>query len=708
MHKVLRHATVVAGLGVIAWVGAGYLAGHLLALLVTLVIGAIYLMGVLELHRFHQATATLATVLEDATEPQGGLRPWLERVPASLQNAVRRRIEGEPVGLPGPAMAPTLAGLLVLLGMVGTFLGMVVTLRSTGVALESAADLVAVRNALVTPVKGLGLAFGTSVAGVAASAALGLLAALCRRERVQVAQRLDARIASTLRGFSAVHQREASLTLLQRQADQMPALVDSLQAMMAAMERQAEATQARLLASQERFHAEASAAYQGLASSTAAALQTSLTDSARIAGDTIRPVAEATLAGVARETAALHAALASTMQTQVDQLAARFEGNAATVAESWQTLLQRQEQSGQALTRSLEASHQHFAETFEQRSSALQNAMAEAVTRQLEGVAERLDGTVQRVTDTWHEALAQHARVSGQVTQDTHQALAAAAQTFEQHGASLLRTVQQAQADQQAALVASEAQRAQALSSSLQALAASLLQSWQEAGAQAMAQQQGVCEAMARTARDITAQADQQARHASAEISRLVQVASEAPRAAADVITELRQKLSDTMARDNGLLEERARMLETLGTLLDGVNRAATEQRGAIDALVTSSAEVLENVGVRFGERVQAEAGKLAEVAAQVTGSAEEVANVGEAFGAAVQRFSASNDKLGAQLERIESALSNSMARSDEQLAYYVAQAREVIDLSILSQKQIIEDLQRLGGKQAAPAGAVA
>jgi hypothetical protein len=44
------------------------------------------------------------------------------------------------------------------------------------------------------------------------------------------------------------------------------------------------------------------------------------------------------------------------------------------------------------------------------------------------------------------------------------------------------------------------------------------------------------------------------------------------------------------------------------------------------------------------------------------------------------------------------------MARSDEQLAYYVAQAREVIDLSILSQKQIIEDLQRLAGRQAAEA----
>ena len=54
---------------------------------------------------------------------------------------------------------------------------------------------------LVAPVQGLGLAFGTSIAGVAASAALGLLSALARRERVQALQQLDACIATTLRPF---------------------------------------------------------------------------------------------------------------------------------------------------------------------------------------------------------------------------------------------------------------------------------------------------------------------------------------------------------------------------------------------------------------------------------------------------------------------------------------------------------------------------
>ena len=730
MNQLLRHATFAVGVAVIAWVGAGYVLTNPLALVITVLIGAFHAMGVLELHRFRQATSELAQAVDELAQPPASLAAWLERVPASVRNAVRRRVEGEPVGLPAPALAPTLAGLLVLLGMLGTFLGMILTLRGTGAALETATDLVAVRNSLIAPVKGLGLAFGTSVAGVAASATLGLLSALARRERVAVAQRLDARIATTLRRFSQAHQREESLSLLQRQAEAMPALVERLNAMMETLERQHESSNARLLASQERFQGEAGAAYAGLAQSVDRTLQASLTEGARIAGETIRPVAEATLAGIARETAALHATLAGAMQGQLDQLSARFEASTTTVAESWQTLLTRHARAGDELTATLAASHDRFAQTFETRSSALlddvarrhagwqgematamaamaretaamQQAMADATAAQLDGVGVRLDTAVSRVTQSWAEAVAQHESASERMSGTTAQSLAAAAATFEQHSASLLRTVQQAHAELQSGSAERDQQRVEAMARSLEAMAASLQQHWQQAGAQSLEQQQRVVETMERTARDITVQAETQARATIAEIARLVQAASEAPRAAAEVISELRQKLSESMARDNTMLDERARILETLGTLLDGVNRAAGEQRGAIDALVTSSAEVLERVGERFHERVRADAGQLVDVAAQVTGSAAEVASLGEAFGFAVQLFSESNDKLASHLDRVDGALNAQMARSDEQLAYYVAQAREVIDLSILSQKQIIEELQRLASRQA-------
>ncbi len=648
-------------------------------------------MGVVELHRFRQATSTLASAVSRLTEAPANLGSWLEQLHPSLRNAVRLRIEGERVGLPGPSLTPYLAGLLVLLGMLGTFLGMVVTLNGTGMALESATDLQAIRASLSAPVKGLGLAFGTSVAGVAASAMLGLASALCRRERLQAGQMLDTKIATTLRVYSLVHQREASFQLLEQQAQAMPMLVDQLQAMLAAMERQSQALNERLITSQEHFHSKAEAVYAGLASSVDQSLKQSLTESARIAGATIQPVVEATMAGIARETASLHGTVAHTVQQQLEGLSSRFEATTATVADTWKAALAEHQRSNEALAGDLRVSQERFAETFEQRSASL-----------VETVSARLESTVGSVSDTWGSALAEHQRASEKLTGDTQQSLAAAAATFEQHSASLLRTVDQAHASLQTDMASRDEQRLSAWTAALSSMAASLQQEWQQAGANTASQQQQLFETLAQTARDMSAQAQAHAKSTVAEIAQLLQAASDAPRVAAEVVAELRQKLSDSMARDNAMLEERSRIMETLGTLLDAVNHASTEQRSAVDALVGASADVLERVGSRFTEKVEAETGKLESVAAQITGSAVEVASLGEAFGFAVQLFSESNDKLVAHLQRVEGALGKSIARSDEQLAYYVAQAREVIDLSIMSQKQIVEDLQQIASRQAA------
>lgn len=690
MNRSLHYFVFFVGLAAVCWVGAGYVGANPLALAITLLVGAFYLMGALELHRFHQATATLERAVTDLPDAPASLAHWLDQLHPSLRNAVRLRIEGERVGLPGPALTPYLAGLLVLLGMLGTFLGMVVTLNGTGVALESATDLQAIRASLSAPVKGLGLAFGTSVAGVAASAMLGLASALCRRERVQAGQMLDTRIATTLRPWSRAHQREESFRLLQQQVEGMPQLVDRLQAMMAMMERQSHALNERLVSGQDRFHSQAEAAYADLASSVGRSLNESLTESARIAGATFQPVVEAAMAGIAREAASLNDTIEHSVQRQLDGLADRFESTTATVAELWQSALAGHRRDSEALSQDLRSALDHFARTFDERSASL-----------VESVSARLESTVGGVSESWRGALEQHERTSEKLSGDTHQALSSAAASFEQHAASLLRTVDQAHAALQTEMASRDQQRLAAWTQSLAAMAGSLKDEWQQAGARAESQQQEICKTLAETARDISARTEAQASSTIAEIAQLVQSASEAPRAAAEAIAELRQKVTEGIARDNAMLEERSRILETLGTLLDAVNHASAEQRSAIDALVAASADLLDRVGNRFTEQVDAEAGKMAEVTAQLTGSAVEVASLGEAFGFAVQLFSQSNDKLAAQLQRIEGALGKSMARSDEQLAYYVAQAREVIDLSIMSQKQIVEDLQQLAGARA-------
>jgi hypothetical protein len=696
MNRSLHYFVFFVGLAAVCWVGAGYIGSSPLALAITALVGAFYLMGALELHRFQQATSTLERAVADLPDAPPSLGPWLEQLHPSLRNAVRLRIEGERVGLPGPALTPYLAGLLVLLGMLGTFLGMVVTLNGTGAALEGATDLQAIRASLSAPVKGLGLAFGTSVAGVAASAMLGLASALCRRERLQAGQMLDTRIATALRPWSRAHQREESFKLLQQQVYGMPELVDRLQAMMTMMERQSHALSERLISSQDSFHGKAEAAYAELASSVGRSLNESLTESARVAGATFQPVVEAAMAGIAREAAALHGTIEHSVQRQLDGLSTRLETTTTTMAGLWQDALAGHRRDSEALSQDLRGTFDQFAKTFEQRSASL-----------VEDVSARLETTVGSMSQSWRDALAQQERASERLSGDTQQALTAAAATFEQHAASLLRTVDQAHAALQAEVASRDEQRLAAWTDALQAMAVSLQQEWQQAGARAEGQQQAICTTLAETARDISERTEAQASRTIAEITRLVQAASEAPRAAAEVIGELRQKLSEGMARDNEMLEERSRILETLATLLDAVNHASAEQRAAIDALVAASADLLDRVGTRFTEKVDAEAGKMAEVAAQLTGSAVEVASLGEAFGLAVQLFSQSNDKLVTHLHRIEGTLGKSIARSDEQLAYYVAQAREVIDLSIMSQKQIVEDLQQLAASRA-PVGSEA
>jgi hypothetical protein len=184
-------------------------------------------------------------------------------------------------------------------------------------------------------------------------------------------------------------------------------------------------------------------------------------------------------------------------------------------------------------------------------------------------------------------------------------------------------------------------------------------------------------------------------------IAQLINTASEAPRAAAEVIGKLRQEVSNSAARDNELLEERSRILGTLNTLLEAINHASVEQRAVIDALVASSAVTLNNASTQFVDKVQAEAAKLEDIAASVTSSAVEVSTLGDTFGFSVRSFNEANERLIGNLLRIEAALGKSMARSDEQLAYYVAQAREIIDLSIMSQKGFVDQIAQLPVKKA-------
>lgn len=641
----LSIAAFTAGLSAVGWIAAGYALSHPLAFAMTLLIGAIYVAGAMELRRFDQDTTALRQALADIPADLATLSDWLLCVPASLQNVVRLRVDGERIGLPGPAVTPYLVGLLVMLGMLGTFLGMTVTLNGAVMALESTTDLQTIRATLAAPVKGLGLAFGTSVAGVAASAMLGLISSLCRRERLQAGLLLDTQIAGPLRRFSLAQERQETWRALQAQGEALPAVVEKLRALMTQMEARQRQLDERLLAGQEGFQRETGTAFAALAQSVDASLRGSLADSARQAGEQIGPAVQAAMDAVARDTVALHERVAATLEKQLDGLATRFDGTVRHVEQGWTAALE------------LQAQHQEA-----------------AVTR-------------------------------------LREALDAHAQGVEQRSAALLAGVGEAHAALQGELAARDEQRMAQLATTVETMAGALQREWQAAGAATVAQQQQICRTLEATARSMAEHAESHATRTIDEIARLMQTAAEAPRVAAEVIGQLRQQLSESMARDNALLDERSRIMATLDALLAATQQSAADQRSAIEALVASAGGLLEETGRHFAERTGAEAARIGESisasAAQITGSAVEMAALGDAFAGAVEHFGAANERLLGGLARIEESLEKSLLRSDEQLAYTVAQARELIDLSLLSQQRLVADLQRLGAVPAS-AGALA
>ncbi|PKO86276.1 MAG: DUF802 domain-containing protein [Betaproteobacteria bacterium HGW-Betaproteobacteria-12] len=780
MNRNLSLFAFILGLLAVVWVAIGYLGGHTLAFTVSCIIAVVYVAGALEMRRFHDNTAALAKALGNIPDDIGHLGEWLQQVPAALQNAVRLRIEGERVALPGPGITPYLVGLLVLLGMLGTFLGMVVTLNGAVLALESTTDLQTIRSALAAPVKGLGVAFGTSVAGVATSAMLGLISALCRRERLQVGQLLDSKIASVLRDFSLTYQRQETFKALQAQAQALPELVGKLDAMMSQMAEHSRQLGEQLLAGQQRFHEEAKGQYTDLARSVDLSLKASLKDSATVAAQTIQPVVTATMASIAGETRGLHDKLFGTVETQLAGIAGQFAQTVTTVSDTWTQALSRHEAATDTQHQQLQSALTAYADSFEQRSTALlasvdstqarlqadaaqqqaalaetsaasqqqlagtlasqfdgvtsrldqavsqvadtfgertqalltaidashaafaqstqaqQAAITEQVASQLDGIAQRFDGAVHTVAETWTGSLAKHEQASDRLTQALAQTQTTLADIFAQRTAALLADMRATQADWQRDWANGEQTRQASFTDALTAMAGKLEAQWQQAGQATLAQQEQITHTLGDTARELVAAHQRQAETTIAEVTRLMQTAAEAPKAAAEVIGQLRHELSASMARDNSLLEERSRIMETLGALLDAINHASTEQRSAIDALVASSADLLERAGSQFAAKVESEAGKLVDIGTSITGGALEVASLGEAFGTAVKLFAESNDKMMAALQRIEGGLAKSLTRSDEQLAYYVAQAREIIDLSILSQKKMVDDLQRV------------
>jgi hypothetical protein len=764
MTRLFSLLAFLLGASVVVWTGSSFISSNLLALIVTVVIGLVYAIGLLELLSFQSATRSLNQALNSIDAQAEGkvdnLKLWLNSIHHSLHNSVSLRIEGHHQGLPAPVLTPYLVGLLVMLGLLGTFVGMVDTLKGAVLALEGTTELEAIRAGLAAPIKGLSMAFGTSVAGVAASAMLGLISTLSRRERMMTSRLLDSQINHAFQDFSLSYNRQQTFKALQQQASALPDVAEQLNKLTVQLGNMSEQLSHTLTNSQSEFHGQTQQAYTELAQAVETSLKTSLSESARLAGESIQPAINALVNEVQQQTLTNYQHLRDTSEQHLQHLNSDFSHTAEQVSTAWQTGLAAQEQQNRRLTADINSSVQslnthtretldHLLTELQQRSQAWSQQQQESERERLLALSEqqqlwatRLEQNQQLAAEQLHSqaenyqgelsqlGLAQQDKLKQLGEQQANMATQIGQQwknSAEQHQthlqglcdalqrcagditksnsetsielinkiSELLNTTEnlvQSRVDTEQQWLADYHGRIDALSSDLNDKLNQLHEAEAERGNKAV-------DRLAELQEAVTQHLGQLGNALEAPMSRLIATASETPKAAAEVIEKLRAEITKNIERDNSLLDERRRIMEELNTLSATLEQSSSGQRLAIEKMVDSSASMLSDVGQRFNQQLESEVGKLSDMVDYFSGSAAELGSLGEAFSLAVSLFNDGNNKLLDSLKHIDASLQNATSRSDEQLAYYVAQAREVIDHNVLSQQELIAQIRHLSQK---------
>ena len=561
---------------------------------------------------------------------------------------LQARLLGTQGHLPQLILTPYLMGLMVMLGLLGTFLGLVETLEGARSALAVNTELSAVRMGLTQPIQGLSRAFGTSVAGVATSALLGYLLSQYNRERQELRNKLDQLIVGPLNHLTLAGRQTASMEALAQRLDTLPAVSTHIETLCLEL-RQLGSNLA--LQHQEGLHANAQILREGTeALGSAAAATTQATH------DTLAAVSESMERSI-RNTSDESAKL---MRESIDAALDKAAEKAQPMVES-------------VLTRVRLEADDHFQlwnQTLQENETKRNQAL-------LENLDERSVALVSQ-TETTLSAAADHAqRALSAAVDNTEAALTVRAQAFTTTVASL--------EGQMTHLVNNVSKELADLSES------------QQSHQQTMTREMGDLDQL------LTHHLESLGHALSEPLAQVMDSVAEAPRAARDVIEELREERAELLTRDNELLAQREALLSRLNQASTALESSMTDHHILVENLVEKANSELEQASNRNFDKLEQSRAKLEESAAMVATGGVEMAAVATMFSTAVEAYTETSDKLLGGLERIEEALSDSGERSNQQLSLYVDQAREIIDQSLLSQKEIFEALRSMQTKRVEP-----
>ncbi|MCA9615701.1 MAG: hypothetical protein R3B99_03020 [Polyangiales bacterium] len=421
MTRILVLLAGLGGLAVVARAGAYYQGTDGFAFTLVSLMAVVLLGGLLELWMRASRIASLQGAIDALRGKEVGK---LDEVDGALRPILRSHLERDPMPAQVPVFAPFLVGLLVLLGLLGTFLGLFETLGGARAALETGGDIDSLRAGLTRPMGGLMRSFGTSAAGVAASAMLGLGAVFVRRAARRLDESIHAACAGPLAHLSASRRQLVALEELAEQGRALPDAVASLRDAVHALDGLATAHRAANDALREAGSKEIAEVRQMLSKDAQALLtrvdelsrrvDTARADEAKLAAerDAKREAGQAELAkrwseGHARTAEALTKAASeagATVAGRLEKLSDRLESLEARLAERDAQVAERSEQAVKSVVAATADELRGVSAGLSALESTWREAHAEAARRQeaelrhaVDAVREALAGTAEEV-----------------------------------------------------------------------------------------------------------------------------------------------------------------------------------------------------------------------------------------------------------------------------------------------------------------------
>lgn len=668
MTRILVLLAGLGGLAVVARAGSYYQGTDGFAFTLVMLMAVVLVSGLLELWLRASRVASLQTAVDAL---RGKAVDKLDDVDGALRPFLRSHLERDPMPAQVPVFAPFLVGLLVLLGLLGTFLGLFETLGGARAALETGGDIDSLRAGLTRPMGGLMRSFGTSAAGVAASAMLGLGAVFVRRAARRLDESIHAACAGPLAHLSASRRQLVALEELAEQGRALPDAVASLRDAVHALDGLASAHRAANDALREAGSKEIAEVRQTLSKDAQALLarfdelsrrvDAARADEAKAAEerDGKREAAQAELAkrwaeGHVKTADALTRAASEAggaVASRLEQLALRLESLEARLAERDAQVAERSEQAVRAVVAATADELRGVSSGLSALESTWREAHAEAARRQeaelrhaVEAVREALAGTAEEVAVRAAQATEPVLTRAAQATREAASEHLTELRAMAEHDATLRRADEEARATrsreaidlvlarieedastrraEEEARVARTDAAATALLARLEAEAQSRREADEARVARVLAGVEKLAEAQRAVADETASRDASRAEQLAAVATRVEQElgrASEALRAEAE-------RASEREARREAQLRA---LVDALGGAAGSVGDAAGRQAQALEGLVEEARERLVVAEARTAEKLDA---LLAKVADAVEAQRERLADLERAL----------------------------------------------------------------------------